>query len=205
MDRFATVDDFIAALHGRGGEHSRGEGKVTDPVVHPDGFPVKPVLYAALGVVLALLAWQFWPSGKVDPQPDPQPVVQQPEVQQPEVQQPAAVTQPAVQQPVVQQPAIQQPAAVTSSSSSSSASSTSVSSTPTSGTLRLSYGVWKGGIRNGKPHGEGRLTFTREHRVEGCQAVPKAGYYIEGFCENGILSQGYLFDESGQEIEYFIR
>lgn len=205
MDRFATVDDFIAALHGRGGEHSRGEGKVTDPVVHPDGFPVKPVLYAALGVVLALLAWQFWPSGKVDPQPDPQPVVQQPEVQQPEVQQPAAVTQPAVQQPVVQQPAIQQPAAVTSSSSSSSASSTSVSSTPTSGTLRLSYGVWKGGIRNGKPHGEGRLTFTREHRVEGCQAVPKAGYYIEGFCENGKITQGNLFDENGQEIEYFIR
>jgi len=75
---------------------------------------------------------------------------------------------------------------------------------PISGTVNLGYATWSGGLRNGKPHGVGRMQFRRSHAVEGCATVPQAGDYIEGFCENGVLQNGSLYRD-GVKIEAIVR
>lgn len=194
VDRFATVDEFVAALHGQGGQQLGGGGSVTDPVLPGNKFPVKSVLCEALGIVLALLVWQLWPDD--GPTPPPQPIIEEP------APAPAPVPVPAPTPTSVPAPA---PTPAQTPAPASAPTPAPVAPTSTTGTLRLSYGVWKGGIKNGKPHGKGRLTFDREHQIEGCQEIPQAGYYIDGFCENGILSQGNLYDKNGNEVECFIR
>lgn len=56
------------------------------------------------------------------------------------------------------------------------------------GSLKLSYAVWKGGIKEGKPYGKGILTFTQPYDLQGHDIQP--GDTVEGECENGKLS-GY--------------
>ena len=72
------------------------------------------------------------------------------------------------------------------------------------GTLHLGYAVWTGGIKNGKPNGEGSMRFTRTYTVEGCQEEVCPGDYIQGYCEDGILTRGRLY-RNGELIETFIQ
>ena len=72
------------------------------------------------------------------------------------------------------------------------------------GTLHLGYATWTGGIKGGKPHGEGIMRFTRSHIIEGCQEEALSGDYVNGFCEDGILVSGALYRD-GVKIESFIR
>lgn len=76
--------------------------------------------------------------------------------------------------------------------------------TSSNGTVNLGYATWKGGIKGGKPHGNGTMTFTRSHSIEGCQEQALPGDYVKGFCENGILTNGALYRD-GEKIESFIR
>ena len=76
---------------------------------------------------------------------------------------------------------------------------------PVKGTVNLGYAVWTGDVLHGKPHGEGTMRFTESHTVDGCSAEAYPGYYIKGRCENGVLTDGWLYDETGQKIEYFVR
>ena len=71
-------------------------------------------------------------------------------------------------------------------------------------TLQLGYATWKGGVKGGKPHGKGTMTFTRLHSIEGCQEQALPGDYVKGFCEDGILTSGALYRD-GEKIESFIR
>ena len=75
---------------------------------------------------------------------------------------------------------------------------------PKSGTLNLGYATWKGGLLNGKPHGNGTMTFHRSHAVSGCSTTPLAGDYIIGYCENGVIQNGALY-RNGEKIETIIR
>ena len=74
----------------------------------------------------------------------------------------------------------------------------------TSGTVNLGYATWTGGILNGKPHGNGRMKFHSSHAVAGCSTVPLAGDYIDGYCENGVLQNGALYQD-GVKVESFVR
>lgn len=58
--------------------------------------------------------------------------------------------------------------------------------TNSSGTVNVgNYATWTGSLKNGKPHGQGTMTFTRDYDLQG-HAI-KAGDTIKGECENGKL------------------
>lgn len=76
--------------------------------------------------------------------------------------------------------------------------------TAKSGTVNLGYAIWTGGVLNGKPHGNGRMTFRSSHAVAGCSTVPEAGDYIDGYCENGVVQNGALY-RNGEKIETIVR
>lgn len=76
--------------------------------------------------------------------------------------------------------------------------------TATSGFVNLGYATWIGGLLNGKPHGNGRMKFHSSHAIGGCSTVPGSGDYIDGYCENGVLQSGALY-QNGVKVESFVR
>jgi len=70
--------------------------------------------------------------------------------------------------------------------------------------LDLPYGKYTGKTKNGKPHGEGRLVYTKEHiinkhDVKKRKAQP--GEYIQGQFVNGEITIGKHFDANGNLIQ----
>ena len=91
---------------------------------------------------------------------------------------------------------------------SNSGGSTTTDVTPTSQptqsakTLNLGYGTWVGGVKNGEPDGEGRLTYTQKHRVANVgldytEASP--GDYVDALYEEGEFCGGELYDSNGHK------
>ena len=75
----------------------------------------------------------------------------------------------------------------------------------TTGTLSLGYATWKGGIKNGKPDGKGRMTFTSTHTVDRRSSVEaNSGDYFEATYENGSLISGKLYDSNGNLLKTII-
>ncbi len=82
---------------------------------------------------------------------------------------------------------------------------TKTASTVTTGTLSLGYGTWSGGIKNGKRHGKGRITFSENHRVDKSTSYKaNAGDYFEANYDNGSLINGRLYDKDGNLIKTII-
>ena len=48
------------------------------------------------------------------------------------------------------------------------------------------------------------MTFRSSHAVAGCSVTPGSGDYIDGYCENGVLQNGALY-QNGEKVETFIR
>lgn len=74
------------------------------------------------------------------------------------------------------------------------------------GTLDLGYATWHGNIKNGKPDGEGTMTFTTTHRIDSRDSdrrMAKAGERIEGYYMNGRLDEGRWFKSDGS-TEYIM-
>jgi len=71
--------------------------------------------------------------------------------------------------------------------------------TLTSGTLDLGYAVWKGGIKNGKPDGVGKMTFKRSHRLDS-ETIANAGDVFDGIYTDGHIDGGKLFRTDGEVI-----
>ena len=75
----------------------------------------------------------------------------------------------------------------------------------TSGTLSLGYATWRGGIKNGKPDGKGRMTFTSTHKVDRRSSVEaNSGDYFNATYENGSLISGKLYDSDGNLLKTII-
>ena len=80
--------------------------------------------------------------------------------------------------------------------------STKTTATPssTSGTVRLGYGTWTGGYKNGQPHGQGTLTYSTSRTIDSRDPkgrVAQPGEYIIGEWDNGHLVQGRWFKKDG--------
>lgn len=73
---------------------------------------------------------------------------------------------------------------------------------PTTGTVSTSYGTWTGGIKNGKPHGKGTMRITSATTIAGFSLEP--GYRIDGMYENGRLSMGAVYDQSGTKLRTLV-
>lgn len=114
------------------------------------------------------------------PQPDPQPTPQ-PDPQPTPQPTPQPDPQPTPQSDPQPTP---QPALVVSN-----------------GTLSLGYGTWSGGIRNGKMHGSGTITFTSSHRVPERSDMAEPGYTLRGAFEDGHFQYGKLYDADGNFVK----
>ena len=71
-------------------------------------------------------------------------------------------------------------------------------------TIKYSYGEYKGEVKNGKPHGIGRLEFTQEHIINTHDVQnrkAKSGEYIQGQFVNGEITIGKHFDAKGNLIQ----
>lgn len=77
----------------------------------------------------------------------------------------------------------------------SSVSSTGISNS----SLDLGYGKWRGGVKDGKPHGNGSLFFYKEHKFYGFLA--RNGYRLDGQFTNGSLVIGRLYDRDNKSIK----
>ena len=72
------------------------------------------------------------------------------------------------------------------------------------GTLNLSYGTYTGKIKNGKPHGEGRLVYTKEHVINSHdikKRTAKPGESVQGQFVNGEITIGKHFKSNGSLIQ----
>lgn len=75
----------------------------------------------------------------------------------------------------------------------------------TSGVISLGYGTWTGGIRNGKPDGKGRITFTATHKVDKhSSAEANPGDYFVATYDNGELISGRLYDSDDNLLKTII-
>lgn len=78
-----------------------------------------------------------------------------------------------------------------------------VKSAPTpvdNATLSLSYGKYSGSIKNGYPHGQGKLTYTKNrviNRHDMKNRAAKPGDYVIGEFFNGYVVYGKLYDSNG--------
>ena len=59
------------------------------------------------------------------------------------------------------------------------------------GTAKLSYGTYKGELKNGQPHGHGTITFTTTRRIVSSQDyIAHPGDRYEGEWRNGVIAGG---------------
>lgn len=83
------------------------------------------------------------------------------------------------------------------------ATEASVAATSGNGSLQLSYGNYSGAIKNGYPHGQGRLTYTKSRLINRNDAKGRtadAGDYIIGEFYNGFVVYGKHYDAAGNLI-----
>lgn len=68
------------------------------------------------------------------------------------------------------------------------------------GTKNLGYGIYRGDLKNGKPHGHGIITYTKQHRIVSSKDfVANPGDRFEGdFRDGQIESIGYWYHDGQQ-------
>lgn len=72
---------------------------------------------------------------------------------------------------------------------------------PANGSLRLSYGTYVGDIKNGYPHGQGRLTYSTARQINRNDVkgrTANAGDYVIGEFFNGFVVYGKLYNSKGE-------
>lgn len=72
------------------------------------------------------------------------------------------------------------------------------------GKLHLSYGTYTGSIKNGYPHGQGRLTYSTSRTINRNDMkgrTANAGDYVIGEFHNGFVVYGKHYDSAGNLVE----
>lgn len=98
---------------------------------------------------------------------------------------------------VIRDTVVQKPAVKTNNQKASQPKA-SISS---SGTLHLGYGTYTGATKSGKPHGQGRLTYSTSHLIslrDAKKRVADAGDYVIGEFYDGQLVQGVWYGADNQ-------
>lgn len=73
----------------------------------------------------------------------------------------------------------------------------------TNGRIQLSYGTYTGDVKNGYPHGQGRLTYSKERQInrhDMKKRMAKKGDYVIGEFFNGFVVYGKLYDTNGNVL-----
>lgn len=78
------------------------------------------------------------------------------------------------------------------------------SNTSSNGSLTLSYGKYTGAIKDGYPHGKGKLVYTTSRKInkyDSNGSTASAGDYVEGMFVNGFFTTGKHYSADGELIE----
>ncbi len=163
---------------------------------------ISPVIYIVGAVILILLGFVIWwicqPSAPVvdnggeeegieQPVPSPEPPIDSLETD--------TITPPQPEpEPVVEPESKPKPEPKTQPAPQ-----------PQTSVHKLSYGTWKGGWKNGQPHGEGTMTYSVETVIDSRDSkgrVAQPGEYVIGEWDNGHLVHGRWFknDQSKERI-----
>ena len=70
--------------------------------------------------------------------------------------------------------------------------------------VELDYAKYTGESKNGKPHGQGRLVYTKEHIINNHdikKRTAKPGESVQGQFVNGEITIGKHFDANGNLIQ----
>lgn len=92
------------------------------------------------------------------------------------------------------------PAATPEAKPAPSSKSAPAAKPATPSSHKLSYGTWTGGLKNGKPHGTGTLTYSTSQTIDSRDSkgrIAQPGEYIVGEWDNGHLVQGRWFKKDG--------
>ena len=76
--------------------------------------------------------------------------------------------------------------------------------TPKTSTLKLSYGNYTGEVKNGYPHGMGRLTYTTARQInkyDPKKRMANVGDYVSGEFVNGYVVNAKHFNAKGEQID----
>lgn len=184
---------------------SRGKTEVID-IEEDDRKRRRNLLFGAAGIIIvAVLCILFWPKGGTS-EPNAVPADTAAAVQTsdtPEERRDSVAPVPAV--PVTPQPPEATPDTKPQPTPQPrhDAAETKQNHMPaapavTTGTLSLGYATWSGGIKGGKPHGPGRLTFNSAHAVDRSTSEQAAsGDYFNATYDSGSLISGKLYDSEG--------
>ena len=142
-----------------------------------------------------------------------QPVMQETPPSTPDVSsvvapKPEPLEEPRDEQAVQPEPAKSEEAAPKTESNKTSTKATTAEAAPKkqAGPLDLGYATWSGSVKNGKPDGEGTLTFKQSHIIESRDPDKKkaqAGERVEGTFNNGHLEHGTWYKNDGEK-EYLL-
>lgn len=94
------------------------------------------------------------------------------------------------------------PGQTTSGKGTSVTGGSTKTNNPTYGTVKLSYGSYTGDLRNGKPHGHGKVRFTTSYRLVSSQNhMASPGDTYEGEFRDGRISggMGYWTHDGGEQ------
>lgn len=71
------------------------------------------------------------------------------------------------------------------------------------GIIELGYAKYEGDIKNGKPHGNGTMTFKKTHVVPGAKGniEAKSGEYAIGSWRNGEVNLVTLYQKDGNQVK----
>ncbi len=86
----------------------------------------------------------------------------------------------------------------------SNASSRNSGSTSQSGSVNLGYGTYQGEMSGGKPHGQGKLVYSRQtviSKYDPKARTAEAGEYVQGVFSNGYPTIVKHYDANGHLIE----
>lgn len=198
-DRTSSINVFKADL----GVLATG-GTVTQPI-NPD-YEKKKKTVTRIVLILLLVAiaitcfFCFKPSPKSAPQPEPTPI---PDT----IPAPEPTPTPIPPQPEPEPEPVPTPEPAPNPTPQPDPTPTPIPPKPvvSSGTLDLGYATWQGGIKNGKPDGKGRLTFTSTHSVDRRSSVDaNIGDYFDATYDNGSLISGKLYDSNGNLLKTII-
>lgn len=64
--------------------------------------------------------------------------------------------------------------------------------------LDLGYAIYKGDVRNGKPHGNGTMTFKRSYDIPGTRVYAYPGEKVTGTWRDGKINMGTFYRNNGE-------
>lgn len=109
--------------------------------------------------------------------------------------------------PAQEEPKAEGPKKEEAKQGNSKKTSTSTETTQTqngSGTINLGYGTYVGNLKNGKPDGTGKLTFTRSYQLNS-EYTAQPGEYVQGVFENGKPSFVTYYRKDGSVTKIKLR